>query len=423
MPQRILQVLSLLLVLLLFFVSLELMGDSFKLMGKGVAEGLVRTTNNPFIGLFIGILATSLVQSSSTVTSMVVGIVAGGGLTVAGAVPIMMGANIGTSVTNTIVSLGHITRKDEFRRAMAGATVHDFFNLLAVAVLFPVELLTGAISHSAHALEEAVIGVGGADLLSPVKLITDPVANTVIALANENGIVVLAVGVLGLFVALRYLVKLLRALLLGRSERLLHKYVFGHPAAALAFGVLITVMVQSSSITTSVMVPMVGAGIVTVAQIFPFVLGANIGTTVTAILAALVAAADGGLDGEAALTVAFAHFCFNVFGIALLWPIPAIRRIPIWLAEKLGALAVRNRGYAFGYIALVFFILPVLVILGTRGMDTSFYEEVLPEESLESPLLDGPAEADSLGASPEALFSPGRRGRAASAAPPPFPTA
>ncbi|MEM1041591.1 MAG: Na/Pi symporter [Bacteroidota bacterium] len=385
MPQRLLQVLSLVLVLLLFFISLELMGDSFKLMGKGVAENLVSTTRNPFVGLFIGILATSMVQSSSTVTAMVVGIVAGGGLTVAGAVPIMMGANIGTSVTNTIVSLGHITRKDEFRRAMAGATVHDFFNLLAVAVLFPVELLTGAISRSAHALEEAVIGLGGADLLSPVKVITDPVAEWVIGLASENGIVVLLVGVVGLFIALRYLVKLLRALLLGRSEKLLHKYVFGHPLAALFFGVVITVMVQSSSITTSVMVPMVGAGIVTVAQIFPFVLGANIGTTVTSILAALVLAGGTGAAGEAALTVAFAHFFFNVFGIALLWPLPFLRRVPIWLAEKLGELSVKNRGYAFGYIALVFFVLPVLVIVGTRGLDTTFYEEVLPEESLEVP--------------------------------------
>ncbi len=392
MLQRVLQVLSLVLVLLLFFVSLELMGDSFKLMGKDFAETLLRTTDNPFIGLFIGILATSLVQSSSTVTSMVVGIVAGGGLTVAGAIPIMMGANIGTSVTNTIVSLGHITRKDEFRRAMAGATVHDFFNLLAVAILFPLELLTGAVSRSAHALEEAVTGIGGADLLSPVKLITDPIAEAVIGLAHESGIVVLAVGAVGLFVALRYLVKLLRALLLGRSERLLHKYVFGRPAAAFAFGILITVMVQSSSITTSVMVPMVGAGIVTVAQIFPFVLGANIGTTITALLAALVLA-DGGLGGEAALTVAFAHLCFNVFGVLILWPVPAIRRVPIWLAEKLGELAVRNRAYAFGYIAVVFFIFPILVILGTRGMDTSFYDEVVPD-TLQTPAPAEPVETE-----------------------------
>lgn len=384
---RVLQVLALFLVLLLFFVSLELMGDSFKLMGKDFARTLLETTANPFVGLFIGILATSLVQSSSTVTSMVVGIVAGGGLTVAGAVPIVMGANIGTSVTNTIVSLGHITRKDEFRRAMAGATVHDFFNLMAVAVLFPLELLTGVISSTAHALEEAVFGVGGTDLLSPVKVITDPIANWVIGVANENGVVVLSLGVLGLFVALRYLVKLLRALLLGRSERLLHKYVFGRPAAAFAFGILITIMVQSSSITTSVMVPMVGAGIVTVAQIFPFVLGANIGTTITAMLAAFVLAAGGGPTAEAAMTVAFAHLTFNVLGVLLLWPIPAVRHLPIWLAEKLGEYAVKNRAYAFGYIALVFFVLPILIILATRNLDTSFYGDAPP---------DGPSDAIEL---------------------------
>lgn len=371
---RVLQALSLVLVLFLFFISLELMGASFKLMGEDFARTLLETTANPFVGLFIGILATSLVQSSSTTTAMVVGIVAGGGLTVSGAIPIMMGANVGTSITGTIVSLGHITRKDEFRRAMAGATVHDFFNLLAVAVLFPLELFTGAISSSALVLADGVEGVGGADLLSPVTLLTKPIANALIGLVGENGIAVLLLGVVFLFVALRYLVRLLRALLLGRSERLLHKYIFGTPMKALFFGIVVTIMVQSSSITTSVVVPLVGAGIVTVAQVFPFVLGANIGTTITALLAALVLAAGGGAFGEATLQVAFAHLCFNVFGIALVWPIRAVRNVPVRLAEMLGTLSIKNRGYAFGYVALVFFVLPVLVILATRGLDTSFYQ-------------------------------------------------
>lgn len=367
--QRVLQALSLVLVLFLFFVSLELMGASFKLMGKDVARVLLETTENPFVGLFIGILATSLVQSSSTTTSMVVGIVAGGGLTVAGAIPIMMGANVGTSITGTIVSLGHITRKDEFRRAMAGATVHDFFNLIAVAVLFPLELLTGAISSSALVLADGVEGLGGADLLSPVSALTKPVAGAIIGLAGENGLAVLLIGVVFLFIALRYLVRLLRALLLGRSEALLHKYIFGTPMKAMFFGVIVTIMVQSSSITTSVIVPLVGAGIVTVAHVFPFVLGANIGTTITALLAALVLAAGGGPAAEATLQVAFAHVCFNVFGIALIWPIRAIRNVPVRLAEMLGELSVKNRGYAFAYIAVVFFLLPLVVILATRGMD------------------------------------------------------
>ena len=368
-----LQVVGLLFVLLLFFVSLELMGGSFKLMGRGFAETLLQTTSNPFVGLFIGILATSLVQSSSTVTAMTVGIVAGGGLTVAGAIPIVMGANVGTSVTNTIVSLGHIARKDEFERAMGAATVHDFFNLIAVALFFPLELATGFLSRTAEGLAAGLSGIGGAELLNPVKVVTKPISEWIIGLAQSNGIIVLVLGVGMLFIALRYLVILLKALLLGRSERLIHKYLFGPAPLALLFGTLVTVMVQSSSITTSITVPMVGAGIVTVAQIFPFVLGANIGTTVTALLAALVLAGSGDVAGMAALQVAFAHLCFNVGGVLLILPIKAFRKIPIWMAEKLGTLVVKNRAYALGYIATIFFLIPLLVIFATRNLDTSFY--------------------------------------------------
>ena len=384
-----LQVVSLLFVLLLFFVSLELMGGSFKLMGRGFAETLLQTTSNPFVGLFIGILATSLVQSSSTVTSMTVGIVAGGGLTVAGAIPIVMGANIGTSVTNTIVSLGHIARKDEFERAMGAATVHDFFNLIAVAIFFPLELATGFLSRMAEGLTAGLSDIGGAELLNPVKAMTKPISEWIIGLAQSNGIIVLILSVVMLFVALRYLVVLLKALLLGRSERLIHKYLFGPAPLALLFGTLVTVMVQSSSITTSITVPLVGAGIVTVAQIFPFVLGANIGTTVTALLAALVLASGGDAAGAAALQVAFAHLCFNVGGVLLILPIRQVRQIPIWMAQKLGTLVVQNRAYALGYIVTIFFLIPLLVIFATRNLDTSFYDG-RPAESTEQVEEDVP---------------------------------
>ncbi len=389
-----LQVLGLLGILLLFFTSIELMGDSFKLMGRGVAENLIATTSNPFVGLFVGILATSIVQSSSTVTSMTVGIVAGGGLSIAGAIPIVMGANIGTSVTNTIVSLGSVTRKEEFRRAMAGATVHDFFNLLAVAVLFPLELAFQIISHSAATLTDALAGVGGTELLSPLKLVIDPIAGWIIALTGENGFIVLGIGLLFLFFSLQYLVRILRTLVLGRSEHLLHKYIFGRPLVSLGFGVLLTFLVQSSSITTSITVPLVAAGILTVPQIYPFVLGANIGTTMTAMVAALVLASGGTAAGIAALNVAFAHLVFNVYGILLFFPLKPMRRIPIWMAEKLGDLTVKNRAYAFGYVLTVFFAIPLVTILATRGADIG-YDSVKPDVLEEaSPVSDSLSSRD-----------------------------
>lgn len=377
------KVLGILLSLFGFFVSLELMGGSFKLMGKGVAESLIATTENPFVGLFIGILATSLVQSSSTVTSMAVSLVASGGLTIAGAIPIVMGANIGTSVTNTIVSLAHVTRKEEFRLALGGATVHDFFNIMVILVLFPFELITKFLSSSAKTLASGFEGVGGAKLLSPLKEITKPVSEAIIDLTGSNGWISLAIGVLILFLSLRYLVVFLKALVLGRSEQFFHKYIFGPAPVALAFGAIITIMVQSSSITTSLTVPLVAAGIVTVSQIFPFVLGANIGTTITALLAAMALSVDGGSLGIAALEVAFVHVLFNVLGVLMILPFPPIRQIPIKMAEGLGNLAYKSRGYAIAYVVTVFFIVPLLVIAGTRGMDTSTLYK-LDEDSVDS---------------------------------------
>ena len=380
-----LRFLLLVLVLVMFFVSLELMGDSFKLMGEGVAETLLRMTSNPFVGLFIGILATSMVQSSSTTTTLTVSLVAAGALDIAGAIPIIMGANIGTSVTNTIVSLGSVTRKEEFRRAMAGATVQDFFNILAVAVFFPLELWFQVVSRPAAYFTESLASLGGTELLSPVKALTEPISGFVIAATGESGVWVLLAGLAGLFLSLKFLVTLLKSLVLGRSERVLHDYLFGHPVVSMLFGVALTFLVQSSSITTSLTVPLVGAGLLTVTQIYPFVLGANIGTTMTAILAALVLSASAApgtaeaLQGIAAVKVALAHLFFNVYGIALFLPIERLRRIPIALANKLGDWAVTNRAYAVGYIVAVFFIVPLLTIASTRNLEMS-YDPPKPEQ-------------------------------------------
>ena len=96
-----------------FLVSINLLGHSFKLFGEDFAVTLLQSTENPFFGLFLGILATSLIQSSSTTTSIVVGLVAAGGLTLDTAIPVIMGANVGTTVTNTLVSFGHATRRSK----------------------------------------------------------------------------------------------------------------------------------------------------------------------------------------------------------------------------------------------------------------------------------------------------------------------
>ena len=350
------QVALLILVLYAFLVSIGLMAAAFKLFGSGLAEQVIAATANPLVGLLAGILATTLVQSSSTTTSIAVGMVAAGALTIEGSIPVVMGANIGTSVTNTLVSMGHITRKEEFKRALAGATVHDFFNLLAVVVLLPLEIAYGYLQWLAKAAAAAFSGVGGMKFSSPLKLVVKPAVELVKDSLADNAILCLIVALLLMYLSLKFLVDLAKGIVIQRSERFLNRYLFGAPLVAMGFGVVMTVLVQSSSITTSLIIPLIGAGILTLEQVFPFTLGANIGTTVTAMLASL---ATGNL---AAVTVAFAHLFFNLSGIAIVYPLRPIRHIPLRMARGLAELTSHSRAYAFVYVGLVFYAIPLGLI-------------------------------------------------------------
>ncbi len=165
-PLRILLVLFL---LFGFLVAIKLLGGSISMMGKGAAKGLFDGVSNPFAGLAVGVLATVLVQSSSTTTSTIVGIV-GDTLPLRSAIPMIMGANIGTTVTNTLVSIGHVRRSREFVRAFAAATMHDFFNVMCVVVFLPLEMLTHVFENTATKLSGMLTSGAGSDYKSPIKV-------------------------------------------------------------------------------------------------------------------------------------------------------------------------------------------------------------------------------------------------------------
>ncbi|MCF7916698.1 MAG: Na/Pi symporter, partial [Candidatus Omnitrophica bacterium] len=348
----------------LFLVSIGLMGTAFKGFGKDFAQNLIQTTANPFVGLFIGILATSLVQSSSTTTSITVGMVSSGVLTVGNAIPIIMGANIGTTVTNTTVALAHIGRREEFKRAIGGSTVHDFFNIICVCILFPLQIWTDFLHKAAVWMSSLFKGFGGLTFTSPLKAITKPVVHLIENFLTSLSFlspklmyfIMLIVSILLLFFALIFIVKTMRSLVIAKVENVLNN-VFGKSALIAIFaGFIFTSIVQSSSITVSLMVPLVAAGVLTVGTIFPITLGANLGTTTTTILASF---ATGNI---AAITVAFVHFLFNLLGIIIIYPVKAIRNIPIRLAQGLGNLAYKKRRYAIIYVISLFFLIPGILI-------------------------------------------------------------
>ena len=356
-------------VLLYFFLTgVELLSGGFKTLGKDFVDGLFQGVSNPIGGLFVGLLATVLVQSSSVSTSVIVGLVASSVVGIDDAVPMIMGANIGTTVTNILASLGYLRRGDDFRRAFAAATVHDFFNLLAVAVLLPLELLTGYLSEVAGWITDLVIGTSGASFKSPLKAAVKMPAGWIKDLLSElgtqgdlKGALMIVIGLVFIFVALAFVTRNMRLLVADRVEAAINRTLgAGSGLVAIVLGMIITVAVQSSSITTSVLVPLAAAGVLSLENVYPVTLGANVGTTVTALLASLAT------GSPAAVTVALVHTLFNLTGIALFYPVRSLRALPIRLATGLARIGAERRTWAVTYVLAMFLVIPLLGVMILR---------------------------------------------------------
>ena len=400
--------------LYLFICSLSFLADGFRLVAGRQAGSLFRNSevfNNPIAGMLVGVLVTVLVQSSSTSTSIVITMVAADLFTVRQAISLIMGANIGTSVTSTIVALTQSIDRSEFRRAFAAATVHDMFNFLTVLVFLPVEAATGYLFHFS-----GLILSGGGDLESSekppdiLKALTKPFTKTIISIDKKvitkisvaetaeelaalegtpmlkhffgvgpdgmsdgvAGTIILIAALVILCTMLFTIVWTLKSLLKGRVAVWLHRSVNGNVPdfkirgitiplgwlsgyLAMAVGLFVTILVQSSSITTSALTPLVGVGVINVERMYPTVLGANIGTCITGVLAAL--AADGA-KLYLTLRVACSHLLFNISGIILWYVVWPLRSWPIEAAKFLGNTTAQYRWFALAYLVVCFFLMP-----------------------------------------------------------------
>ena len=406
-----------------FLFGLDLMGTSFKaLSGKNIGS-LFNYVSNPVASVIIGILVTVVLQSSSTTTSIIVTMVGAGIISPKMAIPLVMGANIGTSITNTLVSHGHIQNRSEFKRAFAGATIHDIFNLMTVVILLPIEVISDAFGwpflyEISNKITNTFINVEGVTFKSPLKVIVSPVVDSLIKVdkniikANAEGCVncnttsndmqycwnvgqttcltqdnwnekyvdaniiksgvfsslndglgggiSLCISLIVLCISLYLIIKTLKKMVLkGRQSRFmkcLHKIITKNGYISILFGMLLTISVQSSSITTSVLTPLVGLSIISLEQMLPLTLGANLGTTCTALLASFVT------ESKGAVQVAICHFCFNSIGILIIYPFPCIRKYPLIIARRFGRLSITYKWFSIFYISYLFVILPLLFL-------------------------------------------------------------
>jgi len=495
----------------MFLECLGLMGTGFKLLGGKDSAKLFDVVDNPISGLMIGILSTVLVQSSSTTTSIIIGLVGADEMSVETAIPMVMGANIGTSVTNTLVAMGHFANKDELRRGFAGATVHDCFNLLSVAIQLPLQWasdflveMSYEMAKGAESCDEDTEDCDKTEFIKPylkpyydgvakydkkvakyvsqgycdgqcqdsfskeyLKAVTDVVckrgdvdlkcdpvdghkgswmddkifkkkrmpayvkfqadsddladaeyfykcpegdcedassfwnttSNTIMpavqaAMSNKNGQMfavcaeemkyglcdkdLLKGGIMlddwdldddsagalatwlsitGICVVLYMLVHTLNILIKGQAARILRMALSMNGYLSMLIGVFVTIMVQSSSITTSVLTPLVAVGLISLDEMFPLTLGANIGTTITGILAATVVTSS----PVEAWQVALCHLFFNLFGIAIWYPIPYMRQVPLNMARYLGGMTQQYSWFPLAYVGVVFFCIPGIV--------------------------------------------------------------
>merc|ERR1719353_611042 len=385
-------------------------------------------------GLALGVLCTVLLQSSSTTTSIIVTMVAAELLTVTKAIPLVMGANIGTSVTN------------EFTRGLAGATVHDAFNILTVMVLLPVEVITQGIAQAsggdagilgiiAGAIADGLIGKdafkfpklkppgvksaatafikvdkarikalakgcehckmvdGAAKVVEEVTgLCVDKTddgkvcftqaewdekwvnGQTVIkGFAADMGdvggsLLVLFLSLLFLCIALYGIVRILHYLVLSSGRlanetgeetcllKVMRKVLkSSYASVSMLIGAVLTISVQSSSIITSTFTPLVALDIMTVEEMLPVTLGANIGTTCTAFTAAIVH------GSKASIQISLCHLLFNIIGILIWYPIPKMRALPISFARTIAGHAGKFKLFGTIYILTGFIVTPLIL--------------------------------------------------------------
>ena len=249
----------------IFIVGMNFMSDALeKSAGEGMKNLLGRISNNRFSGVGIGAGVTAIIQSSSATSVMVIGLVNAGVMTLMQATPIIMGANIGTTITGVLVALKN-----------------DYFNMLMYLLAFA-GVMMGFFKQEKIKLAGLLCsGLGlifvGLEIMSSEQAFGNPLVETMFQ---------------GIF------------------------SVIDFPLLLILVGVIFTALIQSSSAATGVVITMVGTGIMPLELALFIILGANIGTCVTALLASVGANAN-------SKRVALIHFTFNVIGTvvftALIW--------------------------------------------------------------------------------------------------------
>jgi solute carrier family 34 (sodium-dependent phosphate cotransporter) len=348
------------LIVLVFLLSIDLLVIAFGRIGQELIQSFLAFTANPFVSLFIGLLVTAIVQSSSVTTSMFVALVASGSIGLDRAIPMVIGANIGTTLTSNLVAMSFIIKKQEFRNAFSAAVSHDFFNLFTAIILLPLEYFYQFLSRLSQGLTrlitpDALVGLRVESESYPGLFKLNNLFNDWLFQSFSGTVLLLVLALVLLFFSVKLITRKIYRILVGTARVRFERYMFHNPYRSFGWGALFTAGIQSSSVTTSLIVPLVATERVSLEKAFPFILGANLGTPITALLAAL-------FKTETAVSLALAHFMFNLIGVVIFLPFPPLRKLITRLAGFLGYWTMKHWVISLVYIILVFFLIPFAFI-------------------------------------------------------------
>ncbi len=252
----------------LFLFGMSVMGDSLeRRAGNGLKSLLSRLTSNPLIGLLTGLGVTAVIQSSSATTVMVVGFVNSGIMTLTQAIPIIMGANIGTTFTAWILSLAGISGENLFMQLLKPTSFTPVLALIGIALYM--------MGRSSKQKDTGTILLGFATLMFGM----DAMSNAVEGLADVPGF----------------------------QQMFL---LFKNPILGVLVGAVLTAIIQSSSASVGILQALAVTGQVSYGAAIPIIMGQNIGTCVTALISSVG-------TNKNARRAAVVHLSFNVVGTAL----------------------------------------------------------------------------------------------------------
>jgi len=375
--------LTLALSIFFFISSLEGVKAGFKLIFAEWQTGIltmVTSDTAAITGLAVGMLSTALVQSSSAVVAATMVSMSGmvtAGLPLSSAVhfgvPVILGANIGTTITNTLVAFG-VERGmtvNEFKETIPGVIVDDVYEALTISIFFTLELTTGFISKMVLALGDFYVNVLKLEgfFASFEKSIIDiiikepiinPMKNLLLDMVGPKigGMLMFLFWFGVIIVSMNMITKAIEKIIeLQWEDRV--KAAFDNPVRGFIIGFGITFIVGSSSIGSSLVIPFLATKVVDLKKAYPYLVGCNMATTVD--LSQIYGYMAGGITG---MVLGSAHFLLNIMALTL-WLISPLRVVPIAIAEWLGAKIAKNQNAAFAlliWVVIIFFVVPILII-------------------------------------------------------------